>query len=95
MPLSRDQKRQPDLLTDPQTCRFPLTDGRQEIWGEIPARILDARGRRDLGEHEQSAIELFDHYRRELEALASQLFDAGTYGSVTGETLIKIPHNRF
>jgi hypothetical protein len=75
MPLRRSTDHQPIIDLDILTVRFPLTDGKQIVWGEVSDLALRERAIRDEVKDGLEKRALFDRYRSVLEMLASDLFD--------------------
>ena len=94
MPLTRVNIREPVIGLDIQSVRFPLTDGKSLIWGEVSSLALRERAMRDEVKTGLEKRALFDRYRQILEQLASELFDDGKSGKEesTGTLVVRIPN---
>ncbi len=93
MPLSRVNSREPIIKIDIQSVRFPLTDGKSLIWGEVSELALRDRAMRDEINAGLEKWALFERYRQTLEGLASELFDEGklTEDKSLGVLVVRVP----
>jgi hypothetical protein len=94
MPLSRVNTREPIIGLDIHSVRFPLTDGKNLIWGEVSDLALRERAMRDEVKTGLEKRALFERYRQILEGLASELFDEGklTEDKSLGVLLVRVPN---
>jgi Protein of unknown function (DUF1488) len=96
MPLSRVNSREPIIGLDIQSVRFPLTDGKRLIWGEVSDLALRERAMRDEVKTGLEKQALFERYRQLLEGLASELFDEGKFAEdkLLGILVVRVPNDR-
>jgi hypothetical protein len=96
MPLSRVNSREPIIKVDIQSVRFPLTDGKSLIWGEVSELVLRERAVRDEVKTGLEPWALFERYRQILESLASELFDEGelTEDKSLGVLVVRVPNGK-
>jgi hypothetical protein len=96
MPLSRVNSREPIIKIDIQSVRFPLTDGKSLIWGEVSELALRERAVRDEIKTGLEKWALFERYRQILEELASELFDEGkmTEDKTLGVLVVRVPNGK-
>jgi hypothetical protein len=94
MPLSRVNSREPIIGLDIHSVRFPLTDGKTLIWGEVSDLALRERAMRDEVKTGLEKRALFERYRQILEGLASELFDEGklTEDKSLGVLVVRVPN---
>jgi hypothetical protein len=91
MPLRRSTDHQPIIDLDILTVRFPLTDGKQIVWGEVSDLALRERAIRDEVKDGLEKRALFDRYRSVLEMLASELFDdRKSMTAADGATVVRV-----
>jgi hypothetical protein len=96
MPLSRVNTREPIIKIDIQNVRFPLTDGKSLIWGEVSELALRERAMRDGIKTGLEKWALFERYRQILEGLASELFDDGKLAEdkSLGVLVVRVPNGK-